>query len=189
MTGPEKDERHLSELMRRAQSGDAAAYVQLLEDITPRVRQFVRRQRFFLGVEGIEDLVQDILLSLHSVRATYDPGRPFVPWLMAIARNRLADSARRHARRAANEVATDRLPETFSGEHANMHADAYGDPEALRRAIRRLPRGQRVALEMLKLREMSLKEAATVTGMSVGALKVAAHRGMSALRKAMGGAG
>ncbi len=182
-------DRRLAGLMRSAQDGDGAAYARLLSEVTLLLRRVVRRQRGFLGAADIEDLVQDILLSLHSVRATYDPNRPFVPWLVAIARNRMADSARRHARRAANEVATDRLPETFSGEHANMHADAYGDPEALRRAIRRLPRGQRVALEMLKLREMSLKEAATVTGMSVGALKVAAHRGMSALRKAMGGAG
>src|SRR2546425_1131336 len=119
MTGPEKDERHLSELMRRAQSGDAAAYVQLLEDITPRVRQFVRRQRFFLGVEGIEDLVQDILLSLHSVRATYDPTRPFMPWLFAIARNRLADGARRYSRTEAREIGIDDTAVTFSADSTN----------------------------------------------------------------------
>ena len=94
MTEPGKDERHLAELMRRAQAGDAEAYVELLENITPRLRRVVRRQRFFLAEEEIEDLVQDTLLSLHSVRATYDPARPFMPWLQAIARNRLADGAR-----------------------------------------------------------------------------------------------
>ena len=36
---------------------------------------------------------------------------------------------------------------------------------------------------MLKLREMSLKEAATTSGMSIGALKIATHRAMTALRK------
>src|SRR3546814_9561090 len=53
--------------------------------------------------------------SLHVARATYDPQRPFLPWLMAIARNRMADGARCHARRSRREIAVERLPETFSG--------------------------------------------------------------------------
>jgi DNA-directed RNA polymerase specialized sigma24 family protein len=36
---------------------------------------------------------------------------------------------------------------------------------------------------MLKLKEMSLKEAAAASGMSIGSLKVATHRAMNALRK------
>ena len=35
---------------------------------------------------------------------------------------------------------------------------------------------------MLKLDELSLKEASTKSGLSVGALKVAAHRGIARLR-------
>jgi RNA polymerase sigma-70 factor (ECF subfamily) len=45
-----------------------------------------------------------------------------------------------------------------------------------------LPDGQRQAIELLKLEELSLKEAAEVSGTSVGALKVATHRAMAALR-------
>ena len=62
--------------MSYLQSGISASYVELLETITPRLRRIIRSQRSFLGTEDIEDLVQDILLSLHSVRATYDPDRP-----------------------------------------------------------------------------------------------------------------
>ena len=183
MTEPEKNERHLAELMRCAQSGDVAAYVELLEDITPRLRRVVRRQRFFLGAEGIEDLVQDILLSLHSVRATYDPARPFMPWLLAIARNRLADGARLYSRTGAREIGIDDIAVTFSADSTNTSAEVYGDPDALKQAISALPAGQREAIEMLKLHEMSLKEAAAASGMSIGALKVATHRAMNALRK------
>jgi len=42
---------------------------------------------------------------------------------------------------------------------------------------------------MLKLREMSLKEAAAASGLSVAALKVAVHRGMKALRKVLSSGG
>ena len=43
-----------------------------------------------------------------------------------------------------------------------------------------------LAFEMLKLREMSLKEAAVHSGLTIAALKVAVHRGMHALRKMLG---
>jgi RNA polymerase sigma-70 factor (ECF subfamily) len=39
------------------------------------------------------------------------------------------------------------------------------------------------------LRELSLKEAAAHTGSSVGALKVATHRAMASLRRALGAVG
>jgi RNA polymerase sigma factor (sigma-70 family) len=185
MTESTKKERHLGALMQSAQNGDASSYAQLLKEITPLLRYVIRRQRSFLSAEDIEDLVQDILLSLHAVRATYDPERPFLPWLMAITRNRMVDSARRYGRRAAHEVQVENLEVTFSDEAANIDAAAYGDPEALRQAIETLPRGQREAIQMLKLREMSLKEAAAASGTSIGALKVSVHRAIASLRKAL----
>jgi RNA polymerase sigma-70 factor (ECF subfamily) len=56
-------------------------------------------------------------------------------------------------------------------------------------AIRALPAGQRQALELLKLGELSLKDAAAQTGLSVAALKVATHRAMASLRRAFGATG
>jgi RNA polymerase sigma-70 factor (ECF subfamily) len=70
-----------------------------------------------------------------------------------------------------------------------MPLGRYGDPQALTQAMEQLPPGQRQAVELLKLREMSLKEAAAASGTSVGALKVAVHRGIAALRKALGAKG
>lgn len=172
----------LRSLMRAVQAGDGASYERLLRQVAPFVRRVVRGRRSFLAAADIEDLVQDVLLSLHSVRATYDPGRPFLPWLMAIVRNRLADGGRRYARLRAHEIAVERLPETFAEPGANIAAETYGDPEALRQAVARLPQGQRKALELVKMREMSLKEASQASGMSVAALKVATHRAVKALR-------
>ena len=118
-------------------------------------------------------------------RATYDRSRPFLPWVIAIARNRMADSARRYARRAAYEVASEQPPEAFPGGEANMSGTAYGDTHALARAMSNLPPRQRRAVELTKLREMSLKEASAATGTSFGALMVSVHGGVSALRKAL----
>lgn len=63
--------------------------------------------------------MQDALLSLHAVGATYDPQRPFLPWLFGIVQNRIADGARRYARRTAHEVAAEQGPVTFSDEITN----------------------------------------------------------------------
>lgn len=180
--GTSKDSRFTA-LMQAAQAGDRDAYVQLLQEITPLIRHIVRRRRPFWPAEDIEDLVQDVLLSVHAVRATYDPRRPFIPWLAVITRNRLADSARRYARNQAQEVQVENLDVTFSDESGKFIKEAYGDPEALRLALDSLPAGQRSAIEMLKLRELSLKEAADASGTSIGALKIATHRAMNALRR------
>lgn len=175
------DDERLGQLLQAAQSGDADAYLLLLEEITPRVRRLILRRG--LVRPEVEDLVQDVLLSVHVARASYDPGRPFLPWLAAIVRNRLADRARLYARRAAHEVLVDDLDVTFSDLVPNTPVEATGSATALTDAIRALPPGQRTAIELLKLNELSLKEAAAATGVSVGALKVATHRAMAALRR------
>jgi RNA polymerase sigma factor (sigma-70 family) len=179
-------ERRLAGLMRAAQGGDSGAYCELLRALAPLVREAVKQRLRFLQAQDVEDLVQETLLSLHTARRTYDPTRPFLPWFMAIARNRVADSARQAARRMAHEVLSERHAETFAAEDANNPATGYGDVEALGQAMRKLPPGQRRAIELMKLRQLSLKEAAAAAGTSIGALKVSVHRGMSALRKALG---
>jgi RNA polymerase sigma-70 factor (ECF subfamily) len=58
----------------------------------------------------------------------------------------------------------------------------YDAVDALQKAISKLPAGQRSAIELLKLREMSLREAAAMTGMSITALKASVHRAVRTLR-------
>jgi RNA polymerase sigma factor (sigma-70 family) len=173
-------------LMRAAQNGDADAYRALLTAVTPRIRRVVRARRGFLDVADIEDLVQDVLLSVHAVLATYDSARPFMPWLLAIVRNRLADAARRYGRQQAHEMLVDDVQVTFAEIATNTTAEGPGDLEALEQAVRALPAGQRQAIELLKLHEMSLKEASAATGTSIAALKVATHRAIVSLRRILG---
>jgi len=169
--------------MARAQAGDRDAYRRLLEDVTPYLRSIAARH--FRNSGDIEDTVQEVLLTVHAVRHTYDPARPFGPWLVAIANRRVVDALRRQGRSRAREVVLETGHETFAGPQANL-AETASDGRALRDAIERLPAGQREAIRMLKLQEMSLKEAAAVSGMTVVALKVATHRALKSLRKILG---
>jgi RNA polymerase sigma-70 factor (ECF subfamily) len=169
-----------SKLMGRAQDGDRQAYRTLLEDMAPYIRSLAARcckQR-----SDVEDAVQDVLLTVHMVRHAYDPSRPFGPWLLAIANRRIIDRLRRETRRKAREIALSAEHETFAEPAVNLD-DVISDEAALDDAIERLPPEQRQAIKMLKLNEMSLKEAAAASGRSIVALKVATHRAVKSLRQ------
>lgn len=172
----------LEPLMTRAQAGDGAAYHALLSEVAVRMRRLVRRRAPWLSPEDTEDLVQDILLSLHQARGTWDPARPFLPWMVAIARARLADNARRYARRAAIDLAAADLAETFFDSATNITEATVVNMMSVRKAMDDLTPTERQAVELLRLREMSLAEAAAASGSTVAALKVAIHRAMRKMR-------
>ena len=172
----------LSRLMGMAQAGDKLAYGSLLGQILPLLRAYVRRQCAGRSPNDVEDIVQNILLTLHRVRATYDPARPAQPWVFGIAANRVAEAKRRAARLYARELLVETPPDTHAIADVSSGAHSYGDVEALHQAIALLPLGQKIAVQLVKLREMTLTEAAASSGMSTAALKAAAHRGMATLR-------
>lgn len=177
--------KHISMRMRQAQEGDRVAYAELLAEIAPWIRRYIRYTQPYLTTETVEDVSQEVLISLHAVRSTYDPARPFIPWLKTIARNRIVDEARRYYRQSRNEIKVDTLPETSVVDSTNPSHETYEDRVVLREAIKSLPPKQRVAIEMLKIRQLSLIEAERESGIPVGSLKVAVHRGIKSLRKLM----
>ena len=172
-------------LMARAQGGDQHAYRLLLRGVTPYLRGLVRRG--LRDAPDVEEVVQDVLLTIHQIRHSYDPARPFAPWLVAIAQRRVADRIRaniQHARRK-QAIAEDMLVRSEAAPPV-LDPDAY---DGLYSAIGALPNGQRQAIQLLKLRQMSLKEASAQTGLSVTALKVASHRAVKRLQQVLGPVG
>jgi len=168
-----------SALMAESQKGDRQAYRRLLRSILPYLRALARRAG--LPGEEVEDAVQDVLMTLHAIRHSYDPARPFAPWLAAVARHRIIDRRRRLSRRAQRESPMDSETETLPALPTYLPETA-SEVRRMREAIATLPKGQRQAIEMLKLKEMSLKEASAASGQSISALKVAVHRAVKRLR-------
>lgn len=170
-------------LMKAAQDGNNAAYLKLLAEILPVLRRVVRNR--WRSNEGAEDIVQEILISIHAVRHTYDPSRPFLPWMVTICSRRIADAARRSTSRSAYETTVETMPETFAGDDAKTEQETSDDQEAIRVALADLPEGQRQAIELMKIQGLSLEEASAQTGKSVAALKVTVHRAVKAMREAL----
>ena len=160
--------------MERVQEGDGEAYRLLLESVSTDLRAFFRRRVH--ESQEVEDHVQEALLTLHRARHTYDPSRPFEPWLYAIARNTVVDVFRRNRRRGQVErLSADDTP-------VDMAAEQPSPESPLDRLFDGLPEGQREALEMVKLKGMTIEQAAEHAGISQGAMRVRIHRGYRALR-------
>ncbi len=165
--------------MAAAQDGDGLAYERLLREIVPMLRAFVTSR--LRDPVAAEDVVQNVLLSMHRARHTYRPERPFAPWLRAIARNAITDLRREQARRRERE--TDAEVEHLEGAMPRVEAALS---ERLVRALDQLPGSQREAVALLHLEGLSVAEAAERAGVSPSALKVRAHRGYKALRQILG---
>ena len=175
------------EWMAFAQAGDKTAYHQLLKDIVPYLRSLSRR---LVGNESdVEDAVQEILIVVHDIRHTYEPQRPFKPWLKTIATRRCIDLLRKRTRRLQHELAQESDWSHLEGSDATPEqtVDRGQQDHALGEAVDRLPARQREAIRLLRLSELSLCEAAAQSDQSVGSLKVACHRALKSLQRALAG--
>jgi len=170
-------EQHLSQLLARAQAGDAAAYRQFLLETRELVVALLRGR--LTSPSALEDVVQETLLSIHCSRHTYDACRPIRPWIRAIAFNRLRDFGRVR-KRQHDHAAADLEWETAM--HGSDLADA-AVPTLLTAAFESMSEAQREVIWLLKFEGYSVAEIAGRTGRSRGAIKVSAHRGYRVLRR------
>ncbi len=181
------DDATLAAQMVAAQAGDQRAYQAALRSCAPIAARVARRRG--VAPDRVDDVVQDVLLTIHRALPTYDPARPFMPWLYAIADRRAIDCLRVRGRQGAREVfdplAYEMEPAVFVDADAAL--DGARDAARLREAIAKLPAGQRQAVETLGLAEHSLEDAAGLTGRNKVALKVNLHRALKALRQHLAG--
>ena len=172
-------------LMVAAQAGDRHAYTAFLKEASSFIRVIARRYHRDAG--AVEDVVQETLLSLHRVRHTYEPGRPVEPWVAAIAKARAIDALRARQRRAAIEAES---PSAIDiADTAASPGTRHEIQAEVASALAALPAGQRAAVRMLKIEELSLAEASERSGQSVPALKSLLHRAMLTLRATLKGGG
>ena len=164
-------------LMVQAQAGDQLAYTRLLKALVPVIRGQVRQQ--ITDNALVEDVIQDVLLTVHRVRHTYDPAYAFLPWLLAIISARAIDALRRRGRYQHWEIQEETLPEAASAPDTRQQESQ----EELASYLRQLPSRQRDIVEHVHLREMSLTEAAAHNNLSVAAVKSLLHRALSNLRR------
>ncbi len=164
--------------MRQSLGGDKRAYAELLRETARFLRPFLSRRLSFDS--EIDDLLQEILISIHKARHTYDGQRPYKPWAYAIAKFRLQDYLRMHY--------ADRLrhAEELTGTEENLQEDVTESGisyESISVEVEKLPEKQATILRLMHQEGYTTKEVAAKMGMSESAVKVAAHRAYKILRQ------
>ncbi len=155
-----------------AQGGDKDAYRELLNSVMGFTRSYLFTR--VANPDWVEDITQDVLISVHKSLKTYSDDRPFTPWLMAIIKFRKTDFLRKHyASRGDMQTTTDDLD--FQKEYVTNPNNA-GEYKDIENALASLPEKQRHIFELLKIHGFSVREVADKMDMTESAVKVSAHR-------------
>lgn len=171
-------------LMVAYQSGDAMAFDLLYDAMAGPVFGYLRS--LTRDATRAEDLLQETFLSVHRARHTYDPSRSARAWIYAIAHNVFLMAVRASGRRKRHEdLAEDALPDV----PVPPEVESLAERELLAAALSRLPSDRREALHLHHVVGLSFQEIGAVLGVSAGAAKLRAHRGMVELRELLGAAG
>lgn len=167
--------------MRAANRGDADAYRKLLTEISPLLRGFARRSsaRYRLSAEDVEDIVQETLLAMHLKRHTWVESKPLLPWVRAVAHNKLVDQLRRAGR--GQHVSIDEFDDLLVADPPTSITNGL-DAEA---AIGRLRGRQRDVVVAISVNGKSAREVAQELHMTEGAVRVVLHRALRSLSKAL----
>lgn len=168
----------LEALMRRSLNGDQRAYSALLKETSRLLRPYFSRR--LSNTSEVDDLIQEILLSIHKARHTYDGRRPYKPWAWAIAKFRFQDFLRAHyADQLRGALDFDEIEETLPDD---VTETAFGY-ESIHAEVQKLPEKQASIVQLMHQDGYTAKEVAEKMGMNESAVKVAAHRAYKVLKK------
>jgi len=163
----------------RAQAGDEAAFVELVERYSPRLRYFLRK---LVGRADVEDQLQEVWLdAFRHLPRLADP-RALRGWLYRIARDRAFGRLRKTRREEPLDEA-----ETIDPAAANGEPFTAEDAARIHAALDRLPDDQREVLVLRFLEEMSYEEIARVVGCQLGTVRSRLYYGKQALRRLLDG--
>ncbi|GAB4259807.1 MAG: sigma-70 family RNA polymerase sigma factor [Pararhodobacter sp.] len=163
--------------MRAANRGDQRAYARLLVSITPVVRGIVRARGGALGVDQCEDVVQEVLLAIHTKRQTWREDAPLRPWLYAVTRHKVIDAFRARGKRI--DLPLDEMADVLPAPEG---ADPF-EARDMARVIDQLDPRAAAIVRAIGIDGESTAETGARLGMSEGAVRVALHRALKSLAR------
>ena len=176
----ESDERRWSAFMVNAQKGNQSDYQQLLKELAEVIHNFLCRR--FGNHHFIEDCVQEALIAVHQARHTYDPRRPFRPWLFAIVRHKAIDTLRQ---KRVRDKAVDRYKRDQDVLSQGSTQSEPMNEVSGGRLLELLPEQHKEVLVLTKIIGFSIAETAEKLGLSESAVKVRVHRAIRKLQQSM----
>ncbi len=171
-------------LAERARRGDTSAYAALVRRWSEALYRLVLR--YAGDADEARDMTQEAFVSAWMSLDSFDPARPFGPWLKRIALNKCRDAARRKRVRAFFFRARP-IEDALYLASAGPETD---DPEIkaiqLEAAIAALPDGLKAPLILCALEGHSHKEAAAMLGLTPKAVELRIARAKQKLTEVLG---
>lgn len=177
------------DLRARLAARDPLALEQVFEAYSPRIARFIRR---LVGNEHLaEDLTQEVFLSLCKSLETYDPSRALLPWVLAVATNKVRDHWRsRPHQLALLEVevpAAERPPFSALGHSLpELALEGRETSKLLAEAVSELPESMRAVLVLRSYEGFSFAEVAQTVQRSEVAVRKRYSRALEVLRRKLG---
>lgn len=168
-------------LATRARGGDAHAFGALVDRHVASARRLARS--LLLDPEDADDAVQDGLLAAWRAIGSYDPLRPFRPWLQRIVLNAARDLRRRRTVRRTEPLPFDRASE---GADPAVDAERADLRRRLDEALVQLPERQRVVVTLFDVEGYPHADIAGLLGVPEGTVRSDLHHARRRLRTALG---
>ncbi|MBN8543649.1 MAG: sigma-70 family RNA polymerase sigma factor [Alphaproteobacteria bacterium] len=157
-------------------AGDAVAYAAFLNQLSPILRRVIGRK---IPASDVEDVLQEVLISIHKARHTYDGNRPLMPWLIAITSFRVTD----HLRKTYSEM---RHKSVDIADYENLLeavTENTHESESIDEMLDGIGGRERKILSMMHVEGYTAKQVGEQLGMKESAVKVAAHRAIKKIRE------
>jgi RNA polymerase sigma-70 factor (ECF subfamily) len=169
----------LPDIIRRAQSGDSAAFEQLYHEHSPRV--FALCLRLSGGTRNdATELMQDVFIRAWRNLKSFRGESAFSSWLHRLTVNAMLENARSTKRREMRVTADSELMigSVARSEQPDVNLD-------LERAIAALPDGARMAFVLHEIEGYQHAEIAAQLGIAEGTVKAQLHRARKLLIEAL----
>lgn len=160
-------------------AGDGAAYADFLSQLSPILRRVIGRK---IPMGDVEDVLQEVLISIHKARHTYDGERPLMPWVMAIAKFRVSD----HLRKTYSEMRHQRVDIADYENVLEAVTEPPGESESINEMLEGVAEREKKILSLMHVEGYTAKQVGTQLGMKESAVKVAAHRAIKKIRERLG---
>jgi RNA polymerase sigma-70 factor, ECF subfamily len=182
------------ELMSRYRdAGLEAVYTELVHRYERELYRYLAR---YLGNPTLaEDVFQNTFLQIHLKRGLYEDGRPFRPWLYAIATHQAVDALRkagRHPTVSLDQRVTPTQHDSEAGSLLDLLVNEGVGPLAelqeqerqqwVRQSIERLPDTLRQTLILAYHQDLKYREIAELLKIPVGTVKSRLHAALSKLQ-------
>ncbi len=180
------------ELARLAREGDESAFAEIVRRYSPRVFRFA--SRYFRQRERVEEAAQEVFLKAFTELDSYEGRGSLEGWLTRITTTtclNLLRSAKRRPEMSLSDLTEDEgawLELHTAGAATERHRAAERGMVAADladRVLETMSPDDRLVLTLIEGEEVSVKEAAEVTGWSESKVKVQAMRARRRMRAAV----